>query len=305
MTTMRNGSVDYVICEMQRIMLKDQVFAEVKEMWGVKKTQVDSSRCPKCKVLYFYELDTSSNTCKQCGHRIFVLEHEHISWHARKRYNRNAKHIYAKKEHFFQTLLDVTCTGKRHVPSHIVHYCKAVLGRGMHITFQDVFDTLQSAEYKDYYNIKYEISARLRGVPEIVLTARETERIRGQYHRYDECFYDFQVEKNIGKRSRSGRLRLFWPVRFIMVEMLKLIGRDDLIESVKPIAGPGRNKKYRRYWYQLEQFVAKRRPIVHAREHPMVLTRIPCHKARLTYSEYLAQQRGQPPPLVAKRHRFR
>lgn len=291
------GSVSYVVNEMKRILLCDQAIAEVKEMWNKDKNKVDSSRCRKCKTLYFYEETTSSNTCRQCGLSVFVIENSHASFHSRSRYNRNTRHVYAKHEHFFQTLLDMTCTGKRKVSLDVVQYCKAVLGRGKHITFEKVFKTLQSGGYTRFYNIKYEIAARLRGEPEIVLSMRETEKLRGQYRRYDACFYDFQVTNGIGNRSHSGRLRLYWPVRFIMVEMFKLIGRVDLVKSVKPISGTHRLARYTAYWKMLKGFVDKRKPMTHKNKYQPVLMKLPSKKPRLTYSQYRHQEQQRRPPV--------
>ena len=258
-------------------------------MWHADKTKVDSTRCQKCKTLFFYEESTSSKACRQCGLSIFVIKNDHVGFKERGNYNRNARHVYAKHEHFFQTLLDITCMGKRKICLDVVNYCKAVLGRGKHITFQMVFKTLQTGGYTRFYNIKYEISAMLRGGPEIVLSMRETEQLRGHYRRYDGCFYDFQVSRRIGNRSRSGRLRLYWPVRFIMVEMFKLIDRPDLVKCVKPVSGQQRLERYTEYWKELRVFVDKRKPIKRCTYRP-VLTRLEHKKPRLTYSQYRQQQ---------------
>lgn len=282
------------MCEMKRMVLLDQVFAEVKEMWHADKTKVDSTRCQKCKTLFFYDETTSEKACRQCGLSVFVIENDHVTFNARSRYNRNAKHVYAKHEHFFQTLLDMTCMGKRKICLDVVNYCKAVLGRGKHITFEHVFKALQTGGYTRFYNIKYEISARLRGEPEIVLSMRETEQLRGHYRRYDACFYDFQVAHRIGNRSCSGRLRLYWPVRFIMVEMFKLIDRPDLIKCVKPVSGPHRLARYIEYWKELKVFVDKRKPIRRCTYKPK-LTRLPRKKPRISYSQYRLQQAQQQP----------
>lgn len=278
---------------MKRITLLEQVISEVKELWH--KVKVDSTRCQKCKTLYFYEESTSSNTCRQCGFSFFVIENNLLSFHERGNYNRNGRHVYAKHEHFFQTLLDMTCTGKRNIPLEIVEYCKAILGRGNHITFQKVFKALQIGGYTRFYNIKYEISARLRGVPEIVLSMRETEKLRGQYRRYDACFHDFQVANRIGNRSQSGRLRLYWPVRFIMAEMFKLIDRPDLVKYVKKISGPKRLIRYKQFWDRLRVFVDDRRPMKRDTYRP-VLTSLAPKAKRLTYSQYLQQQQQQQQP---------
>jgi hypothetical protein len=292
------GSVEYVMCEMKRILLKEQVIEEVKEMWHKDLNKVDSTRCQKCKTLFFYEETTSSKTCRQCGLSVDVLENSHVSFAALSRYNRNARHVYAKHEHFFQTLLDMTCMSKRRVSLDVVNYCKAVLGRGKHITFQTVFKALQTGGYTRFYNIKYEIAARLRGGPEIVLSMRETEQLRGHYRRYDACFYEFQVAQRIGNRSCSGRLRLYWPVRFVMVEMFKLIDRHDLIKCVKPVSGPHRLARYIAHWKQLKVFVDKRKPIKRCVYEPK-LTKLTHKKPRISYSQYRqqAQLRGHRLPF--------
>lgn len=284
MNTAGIGSVTYVICQMKRMTLLEQAISEVKEMWH--KDKIDSTRCQKCKTLYFYEERTSSNTCRQCGFSVFVVENNLMSFHERGNYNRSGRHVYAKHEHFFQTLLDMTCTGKRKISLEIVQYCKAILGRGRHITFHKVFKVLQAGGYTRFYNIKYEISARLRGEPEIVLSMRETEKLRGQYRRYDACFHEFQVANRIGNRSQSGRLRLYWPVRFIMVEMLKLIDRPDLVHCVKKISGPKRLAGYKEYWKRLRAFVDQRKPIKRDAYRP-VLIPLGRKNKRLTYSQYL------------------
>jgi len=288
------GSVTYVICQMKRITLFEQVLSEVKELWHKDERKVDSTRCQRCKTLYFYEESTSSNTCRQCGLSVFVIENNLVSFHSRSRYNRNARHVYAKHEHFFQTLLDMTCTGKRKISLEIVQYCKAILGRGRHITFHKVFKALQAGGYTRFYNIKYEISARLRGEPEIVLSMRETEKLRGQYRRYDACFHEFQVAHRIGNRSHSGRLRLYWPVRFIMVEMLKLIDRPDLVHCVKKISGPKRLAGYKEYWKRLRVFVDHRKPIKRDTYRP-VLIPLGRKTKRLTYSQYRQREQQRVP----------
>jgi len=281
------GQIEYTLIAMKRRMLFEQCQAEVKEISLSANPKVDSSRCPTCHSLFFYEADTSTNTCRQCGLSVFVIEHATQSWHERGNYNTNPKHYYAKKEHFQQTLLDMTCTGNRRVPVSVVTFCKAMLGRGDHITYKQVFVALQAGGYSRFYNSRYEVAARLRGRPEIILSPREIDKVRGNYHRYDVCFYDFQVEHSIGNRSRSRRLRLYWPVRFIMVEMFKLIDRHDLIKHVKGVAGRKRLKLYKQYWEKLRIMVDRRRP-QQLREHTLTLTRLPRPQPRMTLQEYRA-----------------
>jgi DNA-directed RNA polymerase subunit RPC12/RpoP len=267
------GSVDYVLLQMKRQLFFEQVLREVHELWGKASSTVDSNRCGRCGVLFYYQQTTSSNVCPQCGQTVFVLENDLVSFHSRSRYNRNARHVYAKHEHFYQTLVDMTCTGRRKVDMDVVRYCSAVLGRGAHVTFDKVFNVLQIGGFKKSYCNRYEISARLRGRPEIVLTPRETELVRGHYARYDACFHDFQIANGIGNRTQSGRLRLFWPVRFVMAEMFKLIDRPDLVSSVRGIAGKKRFDSYAFYWKKLRTMVDHRRPDA-GPGHVIALTRL-------------------------------
>lgn len=277
------GTVNHALLEMKRALLAEQVIKEAKDLWGKKPEKVDSNRCGRCGVLFYYEQSTSSNICPQCGHVVFVLENQLVSFHSTSRYNRNPIHIYAKHEHFFQTLVDMTCMGRRKVDNRVVVYCAAVLGRGLHVTFDKVFDVLQAGGFQRSYCNKYEIAARLRGRPEIVLSSRETELVRCHYIRYDRCFYEFQVAHKIGNRTRSGRLRLFWPVRFIIAEMFKLIDRHDLVASVRKIAGKKRLTKYIRYWNELRKVVDRRAPFA-VSHPPLKLTRLPRPMPRVKYS---------------------
>ena len=277
------GSVDYVMTQMKRELLLEQVKKEVRALWGVKSSTVDSSRCERCGVLFYYEQATSSNTCTQCGHTVFVLENELVSFHSRSRYNQNPRHVYAKKEHFFQTLVDMTCIGRRKIDLSVVRYCAAILGRGPTVTFKKVFNVLQAGGFQSSYCNKYEITARLRGRPEIVLSSRETELVRGHYNRYDACFHEFQVHYGLGNRTRSGRLRLYWPVRFVIVEMFKLIGRPELAVSVRGVAGPRRLELYKKYWKLLKPWVDRYKPIS-TQVYTPVLTRLHRRPVRVKYS---------------------
>jgi len=255
--------------------------------------QCEFDRCPDCDVLLYYEVSSATRTCVQCGRSKSVLVPSIQSFHERGNYNRNRRHIYQKKEHFFQTLLDMTCTGRRKASPSSVAFCRALLGRGRHITHKMVFKALQDGGYKGAYNSKYEIAARLRGRPEIVLTTRETEMLRGHYNRYDTCFHEFQVKHNIGNKTQSGRLRLFWPVRFIMSEMLKLVGREDLIVHVKCISSTKRRRLYARYWQGLRKMTDRRRPP--ARRTKLILTKLPMPGKRVSYREYLQMSRQEKP----------
>lgn len=284
MGTVAHGSVDYVILEMKRAVLFEQAVNETRDLSVIQPKQVDKNRCGRCMIQYYYDSSSSSNVCPQCGVTVFVLENGHQTYNARSRYNRAPKHYYATHEHFFQTLLDVTCTSKRRLPIEVLRYCRCVLGRNPSITYEDTFEALQAGGYKQYYMLKYEIAAQLRGRPEIVLSIRETEQVRGHYRRYDRCFNDFQRHHKIGTRTISNRTRLYWPVRFIMAEIFKLIGRMDLLPYLRVIAGPKRMLLYVLYWDKLTVWVNRRTPLPERPSYRPTLTRIPIRPKRVRYS---------------------
>ena len=297
MDCLEHGSIDYVFLEMKREMLLEQAIRETKALVGKTSKQVNMNWCSRCNVQNYYEASTSSNICPQCGLTVFQIENEHLEYSARSRYNRPPKHKYQKKEHFFQTLLDVTCTGRRKISLDIVRYCRCVLGRGKHINFDDVYQALQSGGYTAYYSWKYAIAAQLRGQPEIVLSPREHERVRGEYVRYDRCFHDFQKKHKLANKTLSGGYRLFWPVRFVMAQIFNQIGRADLVISLRKIAGPKRLIKYTKYWDLLTVWVNKREPIKSDCFYKMKLTKLPFRPKRIKYSKTLALQLPQNQPL--------
>ncbi len=253
-------SVDRMFVEMKRALLLDQAKKELRELASSTTAVVAKDRCNRCDITYYYDLETSTNVCPQCGTSMFVLENNLIDFNSLSRYNRNNVHNYAHREHFFQTLCDVTCTGDRTIPDEVMRHCAATLGRGPHVTFADVFDTLQRAGYARYYSSKYYISACLRGSSEVNLTRRELEMVRGHYNRYDRQFSEFQRAYKLGKRTIRGKWRLYWPVRFIMAEMFKLIGRHDLVSRLRGVSSPRREKRYREHWAQLRAWVEKTAP---------------------------------------------
>lgn len=282
------GSVEYAFLEMKRELLLKQATDDVRNFRGVDRSKIDVNRCSYCHVQYYFDARTSENVCPQCGITVFVLETEHREFNSRSRYNRPGKHKYRKREHFFQTLLDVTCTGRRNIAFPIVNYCRCVLGRGSHITFLDVYRALQEGGYRAFYPLKYEIAAHLRGRPEITLSCREMERVRGEYIRYDRCFHDFQKHHKIGNRTMSGGLRLFWPVRYVMARIFELIDRGDLLVSLRKISGQARKVMYDKYWRKLERWVNKREPLKGNNHHKLIMTPLPLRPKRVKYSRLLA-----------------
>jgi len=262
MTTVPIGSVDYVFLEMKRCMLVDQCKQEIIEMRKTNTVETNRSMCDRCKIYYFHDRENGTHVCPQCGISFELYgEFQICDFFTRKRYNTNPIHHYIPHEHFFQTLLDITCTSRRRVPQHVMNFCRCVLGRGDAITNQNVFETLQSGGYNKYYASKYEIAARLRGKPEIYLTRRETEIVRMHYRRYARHMQQFQIEENLGNVSRRGKRRVYWPVRFIMAEMFKLIGRKDLVKHLRGISERSKAKKYDMYWKKLSTRVDAAEPV--------------------------------------------
>ena len=291
------GCVEYVLLEMKRELLLEQATRESEELYGKKNKDVDVNRCSRCNILYYYDAVISSNICPRCGLTVFVIENDHREFSSRSRYNRPPKHKYKKQEHFFQTLLDVTCTGRRKVSLSVVNFCRCILGRGEHINFDDVYKVLQYGGYTAYYSWKYEIAAKLRGRPEIVLSSREHEKVRGEYMRYDRCFHDFQKHYKIGNKTTSGGYRLFWPVRFVMAKIFQQIDRSDLVVSLRIISGPKRLIEYEKYWGLLSAWVNKKEPIRGNRQYKMTLTALPFRPVRIKYSRALARQLPLNQPL--------
>lgn len=279
-----HGSVAFLFLEMKLSTLLDHAIADLRSVWHVRdqvkaQKQIWASemvhRCKECNVECIVFAEDSCASCPQCGlSRQIVLE-DTSGYRDMSCYNTNPRHTYAKKEHFFQTLLDISCMGRRHIPPDVFNYCQSVLGRGMHITYRDVFRALQIGGYSKYYCIKYNIAAGLRGRPEVDLTLRESEQIRGHYMRYDRHFHEFQLKYKLGKRGSSGRLRLYWPVRFIIIEMFKLIGRHDLVSCVKPVVGRDKANGYEHYWHLLKYYVEQRNPANVRPAHALQLTRLP------------------------------
>jgi len=249
------NSVDRIFADMRRVLLLEQVRKELKELVKTSPEQMRNDRCTRCGVVYYYDEANSEDVCPGCGVAIFRLENRFIDYNTRKNYNRNARHHYACREHFFQTLLDVTCTGSRNVPDNVMRFCKASLGYGSHVTFQKVFESLRSGGYSAHYPSIHFIAARLRGRAEIILTGPEMRKIRDNHLRYDRYIPDFLEENNLTNKTRRGKRRMYWPFRFIMAEMFKMIGRGDLVVFLRGIASKKREANYRLWWDRLDNVV--------------------------------------------------
>ena len=275
-----NDTVAALFLDMKLSTLLHQAKKDLGDIWhqpsvpdnvGMRiRTNEKVHLCPTCRIECFIDEGASSATCPQCAVVQQVVLESVLTHSERSCYNQAARHVYAKKEHFFQTLLDISCMGKRHIPPDVFNYCLSILGRNRSISFRDVFRVLQIGGYSKYYCIKYNIAAGLRGRPEINLTIQENYRIRSIYLMYDKHFVTFQTMHKLGKRGKSGRVRLFWPVRFIMGEIFKMIGRHDLVPLLKRVVGPDRYERYKFYWDKLDVYV-NRTPTPPKRSRPLNL----------------------------------
>ena len=252
------GGTSWCMCEMKRHLLFDQCKKECKEHFY--KAPTHSDRCPRCDIIYFIDNVTSSKICKSCGQSITILLDDKHDYSTRDRYNGNRRHHYNPTEHFSQTICDFTCTGSRKVPVDVFAYCRSVLGRGLHVTSQNVFLTLQMGGYSKYYLCKYEITNRLRGSPEFTVTSREITALRDVYTRYRSEFIPFQQAHYIGTCSRNGKPRIYWPMRYILKRMCDEIGRSDLNLFIRGVCDTKKNKLYDKYWYKLKHFIDSTRP---------------------------------------------
>lgn len=261
MTQLHPSSVDHMFNDMKRQLLITQCKNEIKSMRQTNTVTTDRSLCSRCNIFYFYDPYAGANVCPQCGITIQAFgTDETYNVTNKSRFNINPVHHYVPSEHFYQTLLDITCTSRRKVPKHVMTFCQCVLGQGEHVTNEKVFNVLQIGGYSRYYASKYEIAARLRGTPEIILSGRETELVRMHYKRYARHMNTFQREHNLGTTSKQGKRRVFWPVRFIVSEMFKLIDRTDLIRHLRGVASKSRAAAYRKYWDLLRVWVDHTEP---------------------------------------------
>ena len=255
-TSYQPGSTDWCLLEMKRLLLVN----ECKNRCIKKKKEIklNVTHCRICNILLHTDPIQGYRVCKQCGLTVSYSE-EVITTNEKQNYTWNrTRHHYSPKEHFAQTLCDFTNIGRRNVPKEIMVYCKMVLGTGLHITPHDVYNVLQSNGYRSYYQYKYEIAHRLRGQKQFEITRDEIQLIRDIYNRYSNEIIPFQRLKLnlISKR----KMRIFWPVRFILSEICKEIGRDDLVIYIKPINNKKRYENYLSKWNEFKLYVDERYP---------------------------------------------
>jgi len=251
------GGTSWCMCEMKRHLLFDQCKKDCIEQIHAIPTYSD--QCTQCNAPYFIDSVMSSKVCKSCGLSIHVLMDDH-DYSVRDRYNGNRRHHYNPTEHFAQTLCDFTGIGNRKIPEHIMTYCRTVLGRGKHVTSNDVFLALQLSGYRAYYLLKYEIANRLRGIPEFTISSREIQAMRDVYTRYRVEIIPFQQAHYIGTFSKNGKPRIYWPMRYILKRMCDEINRPDLNLFIRDVCDTKKKKLYDKYWYKLKHFIDSTRP---------------------------------------------
>ena len=251
-------SMEWLFAQMKMATNLETCKADLKKNRG--KTRLGADYCQRCGVLFHYDYQTSDRVCYKCGIAIHFVMDEQPNRVNIKRYNRAPRHHYTTAEHYSQVVCDFTCTGNRNVPVDVMAYCRTALGRGITVTSERVFQTLKSNGYRGYYHYKYEIANRLRGKPEFDITTQEVRDLRDTYKRYGNQFLPFQRSRNIGRISSRGKLRVFWPMRYILARMCEEIGRGDLTRFIRGIAGKKRLQEYDEQWTALKEWVDHTNP---------------------------------------------
>lgn len=246
------GSAAWCFCQMDIVKLLMECKQRVCSL--VQRENSDDAytiKCPHCGCTDI-RIDAvhCHSTCISCG---VTGNHEAdvSTFNDKKAYNRSARHHYTALEHFSQTLCDFACIGMRTIPRHVFLFCLTVLGRGDTITSARVFATLQLNGYSAYYQHKYIICSMLRETPEFRLEGKEVSELRRLYRLLHMRIYEFQDRHKIGKRSKRGKLRVYWPMRFILARLCEIIGRRDLVVYIRGISGRGRLLAYTKYWAML------------------------------------------------------
>ena len=216
--------------------------------------------CPKCHVFWNHDDVRSDKVCTNCGLCKFYTSDTNVTVPQRSQYNRNNIHRYTISEHFAQTVRDFSCHGSRNIPEEILVYCKAALGVGPSVTSEKVFLALRSNGYRDYYQYKYIIACTLRGIQEFHLSCKETSELIRIYKLYSREFFPFQLLHNIGTYSVRGKMRMYWPMRFVLARMCEQIGRGELCGFIRGVLGSKRLEKYKYYWKKLQAEIDARYP---------------------------------------------
>lgn len=252
------GSTLWCMHEMKRITLLSECKTECIE--NLHRVPRVSDECTVCNVGYFMDLSHGLKVCKSCGLSFTLILDDKYDYATSSRYNGNRRHHYDPTEHFYQSLYDFTCTGARNTPPHVFLYCLRILGRGKHVTSDNVFKALQRGKFRAYYLHKYDIANRLRGFPEFKITSFEISQMRDVYVRYRSEFIPFQQAHYIGTCSKNGKPRLYWPMRYILKRVCEEIERPDLKKFIRDICDKEKVVLYDKYWYKLKHFVDSTRP---------------------------------------------
>lgn len=252
------GKTDWCMITMKRLELLKQCQLECIKYKSIKPTH--SRICSSCNIPFHYNHTESTKVCTGCGASFDVLMDHEYSFNSSSRFNGQRRHHYEFKEHFSQTLCDFTCTGQRTVPIKIMSYCRFSLGIGKHVTSENVFQLLQIGGYRRYYQLKYEIAYRLRGVREFEINSREISDLRTVYRRYQQEFIPFQQAHYIGTYSKTGKPRIYWPMRYILAKMCEEIKRGDLKSFIRGVKDKVKLERYDFYWGKLKLFIDSSRP---------------------------------------------
>ena len=252
------GSIEWCMCEMKRHLLLAECKEECK--LALQSGPKDSNVCPTCNISYSMDYEQSSKVCKSCGSSISVLLDDRFDFSTRGRFNGNRRHHYDPSEHFAQTICDFTGIGERIIPDKIMEHCIRIVGRGMHVSSDSVFNALKLGGYRQYYLHKYEIANRLRGKNEFHVSSFEVCQMKDVYKRYRQEFIPFQQTHYIGTCSRNGKPRIYWPMRYILKRVCEEIGRGDLVFYIRGVCDKSKLQLYDKYWDMLKTFIDGSRP---------------------------------------------
>lgn len=248
-----DSSVQKAINTMNRYRLILDCFRAVKIAFSQEPAAPD--KCNKCRVYLQASELCAYPVCHSCGLMKKRQVDETFSYYQHSTYNRNPIHHYSAREHFHQVLLDFSNTGNATVPQELMDAMEQACGRGPTVSHAKVFRAMKETKgkYRQYYPMQYQIANRLRGSPEFVFCGADVENAKRNYDWYLSKMERFMRRKKIGKFSKRGKLRLYWPVRFMLKRVLINIGRGDLTKFVSPVVSKKRLKEYTKYWEELEQ----------------------------------------------------
>lgn len=241
------GSPAWCFYQMDHIKLINQCKQSVIEL--LKKVSVcNVNTCQSCGGIDFV-VDTKRchTICTQCG-LTGMYDADVTTRSDKTTYNRPCRHHYTALEHFSQTLCDFARIGDRTTPPDVFQFVYTVLGTGDSVTSARVFETLRLNKYRAYYQHKYTIASQLRDTPEYRVEGNDVYELRRLYRLIHLRIYNFQERHNIGKRNKRGKLRIYWPMRYILARLCELINRPDLVPFIRGISGKERLDVYNQFW---------------------------------------------------------